>query len=326
MPPRMIWIVGLCIALIGLAVFAWWLTRAPRVTSDAVAAAYARPLGPPEGPLRVFHLGHSLVGRDMPAMLAQLADAGIETGIEAGHRYDVQLGWGTSLREHWEPDLAINGFDTENAHARYRDAHEAIRSGDYDAIVLTEMVEIRDAIKYHHSGKYLAKWANEAREGRQDVRIYLYESWPHLDDPEGWLTRLDADLSRYWEDEILLRDLAINAPEQPVRVIPAGQVMARLVRRIEALGGLDGVQGREDFFRRNDDGSLDQLHVNDLGAYVVALTHYAVLYQRAPMGLPRQLRRADGTQADAPGAALAALMQQTVWDVVTNYAKTGIAP
>ena len=38
-------------------------------------ALYTTPLPPPETPLRVYHLGHSLVGRDMPVILEQLAGA-----------------------------------------------------------------------------------------------------------------------------------------------------------------------------------------------------------------------------------------------------------
>ena len=32
-------------------------------------------------------------------------------------------------------------------------------------------------------------------------------------------------------------------------------------------------------------------------AYLVALTHYAVLYRQSPVGLPHALSRADGTPA-----------------------------
>ena len=124
------------------------ITRRQQIA--AAEALYATPLSKPSGALNVYHLGHSLVGRDMPAMLAQLAGE--------GHRYDSQLGWGTSLKEHWEPDLAINGFDQENAHPRFRPAKEALGSGEYDCVVLTEMVEIADAIRYHDSAEYLARW------------------------------------------------------------------------------------------------------------------------------------------------------------------------
>jgi hypothetical protein len=305
------------------AAFGWWASRLDHPPSDTlVASVYAAPLAAPEEPLTVFHLGHSLVSRDMPAMVAQLAGD--------GHWYDSQLGWGTSLQEHWYPDMPIAGFDVENAHPRYRDAKEAISSGDYDALVLTEMVEIRDAIRYRDSGAYLHKWAEFARAEDPGLRIYLYESWPELDDPEGWLTRLDLDLARYWEREILFRDLAMTEGGADggaaIHVIPAGQVMAAFVRAVEARGGVDNVRDRYDLFARTPEGEQDMIHVNDLGAYLVALTHYAVLYHRSPEGLPHELRRADGTMAEAPGPEAARLMQQTVWDVVRRYPKTGVAP
>ena len=304
------------LALCLVAVAVWYMTSRAGPSPEEVRKAYATPAPEPGPELRVFHLGHSLVGRDMPAMLAQMAGD--------KHRYDSQLGWGTSLKEHWEPGEPIKGFDEENDHPRFRPAREAVTSGDYDAVVLTEMVEIRDAIKYHDSGKYFPRWAQAVRDANPETRVFLYESWHNLEAPEGWLTRLDLDLTRYWYDKILLRDLARNAPARPAYVIPAGQVMAELVRTVEEQGGVGNMTTREDLFRRNEDGSLDNIHVNDMGSYVVALTHYAVLYQKSPVGLPHQLQRADGTPADAPTEDLARLMQETVWTVVRQHPETGV--
>ena len=45
--------------------------------------------------------------------------------------------------------------------ARFREAHDAIGSGDYDAVILTEMVELRDAIRYHDSARALVDWAGK---------------------------------------------------------------------------------------------------------------------------------------------------------------------
>lgn len=287
------------------------------LSPQALAQLYQTPLAPPEKPLRVFHLGHSLVNRDMPVMLDQLA--------EAGHEHRSQLGWGATLQSHWEPDIPVNGFEQENAHPNYEDARDAVKGGRFDALVVTEMVEIRDAIAYFDSANYVRRWAREAREARPDVRVYLYETWHKLDDPEGWLQRLDRDLPRYWEGELLAKALAHGDTGGPVHVIPAGQVMARLVRRIEGEGGLPGLTSRENLFARHPDGSLDTIHVNDLGNYLVALTHYAVLYHRSPLGLPFRLKRADGSDAIAPSEPAARLMQSVVWDVVTGYPKTGVA-
>ena len=308
-------LLGLAV-LVAATVTLWVVLSRPALTPEKLRAAYADPApAPPAHGLRVFHLGHSLVGRDMPAMLAQLAGD--------KHRYESQLGWGTSLKEHYEPSETINGFEQENDHPRFRPAREAIGSGEYDAVVLTEMVEIRDAIKYHDSSKYVARWASLAREANPQTRLYLYETWHKLDDPDGWLDRLDADLDRYWIGELLQQDFTRNIPERPVYLIPAGQVMARFVRKVEDTGGIGDITSREDLFQRKDSGEIDPIHINDLGAYLVALTHYAVLYQTSPVGLRHELARADGTEADAPTEATARLMQQVVWDVVRARPETG---
>lgn len=287
------------------------------LSAEALDQLYATPLAPPDKPLRVFHLGHSLVNRDMPAMLEQLGGT--------GHDHRSQLGWGATLKSHWEPDVPINGFEQENAHPRYQSAMEAIRSGGFDVVVLTEMVEIRSAIKYHSAAKYLRLWAREARTARPDTRVYLYETWHQLDDAEGWLERLDKDLGRYWEGELLAKALAQGDTGGPVYVIPAGQVMARFVRFLEAQGGLPGLRSRKDLFMLNPDGSQDNIHLNDLGNYLVALTHYATIYHRSPVGLPYRLKRANGTSATAPDEATARAMQTIVWEVVTRYPKTGVS-
>ncbi|HLQ20591.1 MAG TPA: hypothetical protein VK146_16590 [Tabrizicola sp.] len=284
-------------------------------TAASVRARIATPLPALQGPLNVFHLGHSLVNRDMPAMLAQLAPP--------GHRYDSQLGWGTTLQSHWG-DAPINGFDTENAHPRFRSAHEAVESGDYDAIVLTEMVEIRDSVRYFDSPRYLAQWADKAVAARPDVRLYLYETWHRLDDPEGWLERLDRDLDRYWLSRVLGPALK-TLPTALIHIIPAGQVLASFVRAVESQGGIGRLRSREDLFPRSAAGVIDPIHLNDLGNYLVALVHYAVLYQRSPIGLPHALNRADGTPADAPEPEVARLMQEITWATLRRLGVSGLS-
>ena len=59
----------------GVAGAGFWYLKPVKGLREA-EALYARPLPQPEGPMRVYHLGHSLVGRDMPAMLEQLAGPG----------------------------------------------------------------------------------------------------------------------------------------------------------------------------------------------------------------------------------------------------------
>ncbi|MCH2094780.1 MAG: hypothetical protein MK160_06640 [Rhodobacteraceae bacterium] len=277
-------------------------------------ALYADPLQPPAGALPVYYLGHSLIGRDIPSMVAQLA----------GHDYAVQLGWGTALKAHWEPAEPINGFEQENAHPHFREAREALESGDYGAFVLTEMVEIEAAIDYFDAPFYLHQWARLARDNAPGMRIYLYETWHRLDDPQGWMARLKADTQRYWENALLRPAMNYRDGVKPIYVIPGGQVLARFIQEVEARGGIGTIQTREDLFSRTNDGSLDTIHLNDLGNYLIALTHYAVLYHRSPEGLAFDLKRSDGHSAVSPGAEAAQLMQRIVWEIVTSYPKTGV--
>lgn len=288
---RRVLIGGMAAAAAGLIAALW-----PR------AVPATPPLAPPRGPLATYHLGHSLVGRDMPAMLAQLA----------GHDHASQLGWGASLRDHARGTVA--GFDTENAHPAHLPAERALASGRFDAVVLTEMVELRDAIRYHASARWLAHWAGLARAANPAARVYLYETWHCLPDPAGWLTRIDTDLAALWTDQVLTP--AMQRSGQPIYVIPAGQVLAAVTRAAEA-GAVPGLTRREDLF-------TDDIHLSDLGHYLVALTHYATLYHRDPTGLPHALTRADGTAATPLLPDTARALQQLVWATVPRYAATGL--
>lgn len=300
---RRIILAGLAVVA-GAGTWAWW--RRPRGLSDAQwQAAFAMPLPAPQGALVCYHLGHSLVGRDMPAMLAQLT---------AGHSYNSQLGWGASLWDHWKGQ--INGFAEENAHPAHRPAREALESGAYDAVIFTEMVELRDAIRYHDSAARLADWARLARTARPDVRLYLYETWHRLNDPAGWLERIDSDLSTLWEGQVLRPAMGLPGVGT-IYVIPAGRVLAAAVRAAEA-GKLPGIADRAAFF-------TDDIHQSDLGNWLVAMTHFATLYHRSPLGLPAQLNRADGSPATPPDPEAARLMQELVWQIVTGYPLAGVS-
>nr|MCU0910128.1 hypothetical protein [Paracoccaceae bacterium] len=212
----------------------------------------------------------------------------------------------------------------ENAHPRFREAREAVASGDYDAVVLTEAVEIRDMLRYHDSPRYFALFAAEAWKARPDARIYLYETWHPLDTPEGWLERIDRDLPMYWEGGIIRPALGRLPEGSRIFLIPGGQALAALVREIEARGGVGGVTDRTGLFGRTEDGGVDQIHLNDLGNYFIALVHYAVLYHRSPEGLPFALLKGDGTPAAAPSADLAQLMQRIAGDVARSNPLTGV--
>jgi hypothetical protein len=86
------------------------------------------------------------------------------------------------------------------------------------------------------------------------------------------------------------------------------------------------VRDRTGLFARTGEGGVDQIHLNDLGNYFVALVHYAVLYHRSPVGLPHRLLKGDGTPADAPAPETARLMQEVAWAAARGNRLTGVAP
>lgn len=283
----------------------------PALPRAEFEAAYHSTIAPSRMPMRVYHLGHSLTGRDMPSMLQQRV---------AGHLYESQLGWGTSLREHWEPHLKINGFSEENDHPRYRLVREALTSADYDAIILTEMSSLEDALKWHATPWYIADIAGLARQMRPDVRIYLYQNWRNLDDPRGWVEQTTADLTAFWENEFLSRAQAHGSG--PVYLIPGGAALVAAALAAEA-GTVPGLTRREDFFLTLPDGTTDRVHLNPLGSYLIALVHEAVLYHKPPSGGPYRFSRPDGPVFEiAP--PLAARLQEIVWEVVSAQPGTGI--
>ncbi|MGK0371595.1 MAG: hypothetical protein ACJAW1_001838, partial [Glaciecola sp.] len=218
-----------------------------KFSDEEINTLYNAVLAPVTKPLNVYHLGHSLVGEDMPMMLAQLAGE--------KHQFSSQLGWGATLQSHWDPNIPINGFESSNKHAEYRDPMVAIESQEYDAFIMTEMVEIEDAIKYFNSSEYLAKFATKISNDSPKTTIYLYESWHRVTDPAGWLHRLDNDLKQYWEDEILLKALAkINRDKNiTIYMIPVGQVMSAFFKEVERLGGIGNIKQPEDIFKRQDE-------------------------------------------------------------------------
>lgn len=284
-----------------LAVALWRLWPAPSLTPAEARALWSAPLAPPDGPPAVYHLGHSLTGRDMPAMLA----------AAGGHSYHSQLGWGASLKDHWQG--TVNGLAEENHPPAFRPADQAADSGDYPIVVLTEMVELKDAIRWHDSPRHLALWAGRFRAANPEVRLYLYETWHRRDDPAGWLARIDADLPALWEAQVLFPAMARAGV---IRVIPGGQALAAVVREAEA-GRIPGVPGEAAFF-------TDEIHLSGLGAWLMAQVHYAVIYGRSPEGLPAQLPGEGGRMAGAPSPQAALAMQKVVWRVVTAYDATGV--
>lgn len=270
---------------------------------DDIYSQKSRPLNQAAS---IYFIGHSLIGRDIPLFLQQLSGKSLN--------FNSQLGWGATLKSHWAPQIyPINGFTTENKAPYYRDAHEAIESASYDAFVLTEMVEIKDAIRYHQSADNLANFVKKIYSINPQAQVYFYETWPNLRDPDGWLERLDHDLTEYWENQIVNPALAQLDAQYPIYMIPAGQVFAAFSRHQHRLGR--PVLTHESLY------TVDGIHLSDLGKLLVSITLYIALYHEKLDSIPDNLLKDDGTYF-AINSATAKSMQEIAWGVVSTYPRS----
>lgn len=99
--------------------------------------------------------------------------------------------------------------------------------------------------------------------------------------------------------------------KNPVRIIPIGTVLFELDKRMRA-GEVPGYTRVEEIYN-------DKVHLKEEGNYVALETFYAVMTGQNPKGQPRTDLFPTVTDA------FAAIVQETVWKVVTSVPDTGVS-
>ena len=252
---------------------------------------------------RVLMSGHSLTDRLLEPLGWMVREAGGPVGVVA--RSTIP---GSPLDWRW------------NNRTAPPDAREDI--GDFDMLVITERVALSTTREWHDSDGWALRWAHHAwanGAGGAGADVLLYAGWVarHVDpqtsdDPDAalpWRERLDREY--VWWLEILAHVNA-NRPEgaSEMRMIPASMVLAAAHDAILAGQAPARLDDMEAFFR-------DDIHLSTLGAYLVAMTHFAVIYRRDPTEL-RAPPRVDG--------AVWSWMARLVQEVVLSHPETGVAP
>jgi hypothetical protein len=167
---------------------------------------------------------------------------------------------------------------------------------------------------------WLSTWTNYAwnnGNSGQGAATLLWTNWVNIDGSDGPFRQMLDNLNPEWErmQDFANNNRPLGAP--PVYMIPGNRMMARLYDDVQA-GLVPGISQFSDFF-------ADNIHVNNLGNFAIAMIHYACIYNASPVGLDHELidNPAPGTQM--PSEALALYIQNMVWDVVTSYAeRTGV--
>ncbi len=154
-----------------------------------------------------------------------------------------------------------------------------------------------------------------------DLQVYIYARWPRqdkdgqLDYARQWLRKYTGQWDSTNETKDFFERLAVAVQKalpdlkRPVRVIPVGHVMYELDRRMQ--------QNEVPGLSRIGQIYQDQIHLNNVGSYLVACTFYATLFGDSPVGLSTR-------PYDPIDPALAKVIQETAWKVVATYKDSGV--
>jgi PKD repeat protein len=156
---------------------------------------------------------------------------------------------------------------------------------------------------------------NQGNSG-QGAATLLWSNWVNIDGSDGPFRPMLDLLGGEWEriQDYANANRPAGAPH--VYMIPGHKMMARLYDDVLA-GVVPGITNFNQFFS-------DNIHTNELGAYAIAMIHYACIFNTSPVGLPHNLITNPPAGTPLPSPELALYIQNMVWDVVTSYPRTGI--
>jgi hypothetical protein len=277
----------------------------------AVALASPPVNGAPEPPAPkgqcVFSAGHSF-HTFVPPILADIAKA---AGVTDHKQLGVSSLGGSRTIQHW------NLPDEKNK------PKAALKSGKVDVLTLSPIFHPDEGID--HFTKLALEHNPQARVLVQafwlpfDVYDQNYQSKrPAKVDRNG---RTVAEMNRVHAPYFASVDEQVKALNEkhgkPILfVVPAGQA-AILLRAKIIDGKAPGLKSQEDLF-------TDAIgHARPPLQALVAYCHYAVIYQRSPVGLPVPVVLKNAKNPDW-NDKLNTLLQELAWDAVTGHPLSGV--
>lgn len=271
--------------------------------SASSAAEHPAAQAPRKG-LRVATAGHSFHVW-MPALLKEMAAGAGITGHEIA---TVQGIGGSRVIQHW--DLAGDKNKIK----------PILEAGEADVLTLSPIYLPDPGIE---------NFVTFGLQHNPALRITLQEFWVPFDDPALWETRgkgvtIDRDTktmeqlraahAAYFEGmDKLVRELNAKAGKNAVYVVPAGQAVLALREKV-IKGEAPGISKQSELF--TDPLGHPQAHIRVLAAYC----HFAVIYQRNPIGLPVPASMAKLPEAEK----LNRMLQEIAWQAVTSHALSGV--
>jgi hypothetical protein len=182
----------------------------------------------------------------------------------------------------------------------------------------------------------------------KDIQVYIYSTWVRfprevreqlkkgekvdVDYAKLWLARSDPPrmyTQQYFEALVAAlnekRKGELSALEKPVRMIPMGDVLLALDRRLKA-GELADLDPKTDWKNINDAFQPGLgIHVNPLGQVIVSYVFYGTLCARSPVGLDMRSLMHEPTETPwSLSDEQNRIIQETAWQVVSTHPLAGV--
>ena len=277
--------------------------------------------------LRVYHIGNSVTDAIHYKSLQQMARANGDTYVYGRHMIP-----GAPLQFIW--DKPETGFK-ENPYGYYP---TALKDYEWDVITLQPFDRQLDSKDGFGDLPHCKKFIDLALPKSPGVQVYVYERWPRrkekvknnpssgyepFDYQQQWQRKYTGkwdgsnETRNYFEQ--LTKALLDAYPklEKPVLMIPVGEVLFELDKRIKA-GKVPGLESIEALY-------VDGIHFNNVGAFIAGTTFYATMFKTDPRGVDARAYGPGKSEKDKPIAPeLAKAVQDVVWEVVSTHPLAGV--
>jgi hypothetical protein len=332
----------------------------------SLTAVLAVPAGAQTDSRSAFFLGNSLTAGMNPSGLLDELAAG-RGDVWQTEQYTVP---GAPLSWLWNKDHERTQLDGDGSVIQDVDASKIqpkVDTGTWDAVSLQPytkpliddgamsvddptLPDRRPGLNYDAGALRAAgRFTDMFRANNPGVDVYIYAHWPYNDGTEsepldyqdkwdqpytdptsgGHDTRTRDFFEQFVED---LRDLKGQTAESKILMVPYGDVLYEIDRRMEA-GQFGPFADVREFYR-------DGTHLMfGLPQYAKAATFYATIFGERPHGLDwtayatiDSVPRADMSDEEkravflTPDQASVELVNDAIWDVVAGHAYSGVVP